>query len=149
MIEPGKQHNFRVLTDAKWTDDFNRLLAVSGLSANKLINHLIQTGLATLDITGEKQRLAFVTTHELEFLIEKRLSGERLVLDKNASKPSLPVETDPLEEEASSMVSEELVEESPAPASPRKPSINTKRKGKPKVSVPDSVKSSFEQYKAD
>lgn len=144
MIEPGKQHNFRVLTDAKWTDDFNRLLAVSGLSANKLINHLIQTGLSTLDITGEKQRLAFVTTNELEYLIEKRLEGEELVTKKKTKLAPKAVDPQPEVEENPQQEDEDLLTKSP-----RKPAINSKRKPRTTVSIPDSVKSSVDQFKLD
>ncbi|MGF0347672.1 hypothetical protein ACQR3P_28945 [Rhodococcus sp. IEGM1300] len=144
MIEPGKQHNFRILSDATWTEDFNRILAVSGLSANKLINHMIQTGLATLDITGEKQRLAFVTTNELEYLVEKRLAGEKLVTKKN----SPPSKASASEEEQEEDSQKEPVVETPS-VPPRKPAINSKRKPRTTVSIPDSVKSSVDQFKVD
>lgn len=148
MMEPGKQHNFRVLRDATWTDDFNRLLAVSGLSTNKLINYLIQTGLATFDVTGEKQRLAFVTSEELEHLIARRLSPENLQgIESKPVPKAVPVATPKKEvyvEEAPTE-SEPEVDEKPT----RRPAINKGRNKRPSVAVPDDVKDSFNQFKAD
>lgn len=147
MIGPGKQHNLRVLRDAEWTDDFNRLLAVSGLSANRLLNHLIQTGIATLDVTGQKGRLAIVTSEELNHLLERR-AAQATGRPLPQSIPSF--EASPQVAESHSPV-ETLVEqeqsESVAPA-PRRPEIKQKNP-RNKVQIEGNVLDTFHKFQGE
>lgn len=139
MIEPGKQHNLRVLRDATWTEDFNRLLAVSGLSANRLLNHLIQTGISTLDVTGQKSRIAIVTTEELNHLLERRAKGP-------STEPVAQVrQTEPVPEP----IPQPVVEPEPEPqaSTRRKPQIERKRRQD--VKVGGDVLDTFRQYQTD
>lgn len=146
MIGPGKQHNLRVLRDAEWTDDFNRLLAVSGLSANRLLNHLIQTGIATLDVTGQKGRLAIVTSEELNHLLERRAaqsSGRPLPQDiPSFEVPAQPAATPPPVE---TIVSEAPQETEKTPR--RRPEI--KQKNPRKVQIENNVLETFHKYQGE
>lgn len=150
MIGPGKQHNLRVLRDAEWTDDFNRLLAVSGLSANRLLNHLIQTGIATLDVTGQKGRLAIVTSEELNHLLERRAAqatGRPLPrnipsfeVTPQVSESPVPVETVVEEDEPEATES--------ATTAPRRPSIKQKNP-RNKVQIEGDVLDTFHKFQGE
>ena len=147
MIGPGKQHNLRVLRDAEWTDDFNRLLAVSGLSANRLLNHLIQTGIATLDVTGQKGRLAIVTSEELNHLLERR-SAQATGRPLPQSIPSF--EATPQSVESPSSVDAIIEQEQPeavAPA-PRRPEIKQKNP-RNKVQIEGNVLDTFHKFQGE
>lgn len=147
MIEPGKQHNLRVLRDAEWTEDFNRLLAVSGLSANRLLNHLIQTGIATLDVTGQKGRLAIVTSEELNHLLERRsgLSTGRPAAQPIATlEPVAEIEKEDSQPEAPI---NEPVQEKEAPVT-RRPTIKQKNP-RQKVQLEGNVLDTFHKFQGE
>lgn len=146
MIEPGKQHNLRVLRDAEWTEDFNRLLAVSGLSANRLLNHLIQTGIATLDITGQKGRLAIVTSEELNHLLERR-SG--LSTGRTAPQPIATLEPviEPEQETESEGASGSDSSHEEAPKT-RRPTIKQKNP-RQKVQLDGNVLDTFHKFQGE
>lgn len=147
MIGPGKQHNLRVLRDAEWTDDFNRLLAVSGLSANRLLNHLIQTGIATLDVTGQKGRLAIVTSEELNHLLERR-SAQATGRPLPQSIPSF--EASPQTEGAPSSVVTRVDQEQPEAVTPapRRPEIKQKNP-RNKVQIEGNVLDTFHKFQGE
>lgn len=147
MIGPGKQHNLRVLRDAEWTDDFNRLLAVSGLSANRLLNHLIQTGIATLDVTGQKGRLAIVTSEELNHLLERR-AAQATGRPLPQSIPSFEVTPQSVESPSpvDALVDQEQ-SEAVAPA-PRRPEIKQKNP-RNKVQIEGNVLDTFHKFQGE
>lgn len=90
MLQPGKQHNFRVTVDATWTDAFNRLADKHKWSANKTMNILLHNALNMMAQTNETITVD-ISPQELDTLLRLRQEPQAATLQSTPVFRSTPV----------------------------------------------------------
>lgn len=102
MLQPGKQHNFRVTVEATWTDAFNRLAHKHKWSANKTMNILLQNALNYMEQTGETITVD-LSPEELNILLRLRQDPNSGLLQPTPAPLQTPViEPAPVQQAVSS-----------------------------------------------
>lgn len=102
MLQPGKQHNFRVTVDAAWTDAFNRLAHKHKWSANKTMNILLHNALNYMEQTDETITVD-LSPEELSILLRLRQDPQSGLLQPTPAPLQTPViEQAPVQRSASS-----------------------------------------------
>lgn len=96
LLHPGKAHNFRVASDASWTESFNRIATRNQWSVNKTMNVLIRSALNMNDMNDDSVTVE-ITPKELELLLRMRKAEiDTLIVDEE--KPVAPIVKQPVEQ---------------------------------------------------
>lgn len=90
MLQPGKQHNFRVTADATWTDAFNSLAHKHKWSANKTMNILLHNALNYMEQTSESITID-LSPEELNILLRLRQDPNSGLLQPTPAPLQTPV----------------------------------------------------------